>query len=79
METDCFASSRVRGCRALKTGAVCGPDCPFRKTKAAYELSRQKADRRLASLPMERQQDIARAYHEGALMWLRRLQEAAGE
>jgi hypothetical protein len=78
MEYSCFAFDLVKKrCRVLKdTSFCCGPHCPFRKSVADYESSRQKADRRLARLPEEMQSYIAEKYHDSVRLWQKPVRKA---
>ena len=79
MDKTCFAYITVdTGCRALTDSSGCGPACPFRKTAAELEASQRNADRRLASLPRDRQTDIAQTYFMGVRPWLRTTRKAVG-
>ena len=59
----CFAYDRnMKVCRAL-CKCECSKDCAFYKTKSQARTERQRANRRLASLPLAQRQYIADTYY----------------
>ena len=76
MYINCFAYNAEKCCQILKTESGCGYSCPFYKNREELEAGRIKSNKRLASLPDERQRYIAETYHGGKRTWLETAQKA---
>ncbi len=62
--------SRHNKCTVLADGRKCKPSyCEFYATRALLADSREKAMRRIASLPEEQQDHIAMKYYDGKKPW----------
>ena len=57
------------GCKKLKITTCEDDECVFFQTKAEAKVSKEKADKRLRSLPKIDQQYIAEKYHKGKVIW----------
>lgn len=56
--------SRETGCACLKEKqCMLGKPCSFKKTEAQLIEGREKAERRIASLPVKQRLDIAEKYY----------------
>jgi len=69
MNNNCFAHDPRQTCQILHDSSGCGDGCPFRKSPAEAEISRQRAYHRLAGLPEARQQYISDTYYQGMRPW----------
>ena len=58
-----------KDCNALRDGCVDPATCPFRKTEAEIEKSREKANAILRKLPHSRQEYIAEKYYRNKKVW----------
>ena len=78
MDNNCFFLNTDNECLVLTDRDTCGAECSFRKTQAEFEAAQLTADRRLASLPENRQCKIAIAYYRGQRPWRTSIRKAAG-
>ena len=58
-----------KSCNALNGNCIDPAACPFRKTEAELEKSREKANARLRKLPHSRQGYIAEKYYRNKKVW----------
>ena len=56
-------------CKKLTVKICIGEDCAFYKTADEAKTSKEKANKRLRSLPKIDQQYIADKYHNGKMIW----------
>ena len=72
MNENCFARRKGSRCSALWRCFCNGnyPFCPFYKPDWKAEHDRKLAFGRIASLPIEKQQEIAERYYHGDMPWI---------
>lgn len=68
MSKMCFAN-QANNCRVLKVKTCVGKGCPFLKTRIQLKEGVKRANSRLASLDISKQNHIANRYHEGNYPW----------
>ena len=69
---NCSAFLGGYSCKKLKVKTCDEEECAFYRTDIEEKISKEKADKRLRSLPKIDQQYIADKYHDGKMPWQKR-------
>lgn len=71
MNEKCFARRRGSECSALARGICHGnyDTCPFYKPKWKADHERRLILKKIAAMPLKRQEEIARKYYQGQEPW----------